>query len=432
MRSPVLLRRSERALLHDAAAHHAQELEGRNKLVADIAEIDARKVYRRAGYDSIHSYCVHEFDLTVKAAFHRIHVARVAWRFPAVLAALAEGRLHVTAVRMLAPRLRMENAAELVEAAAHRSKAQIEQLLAERFPRPKLPLLLEVLAVSEQLPVAGVAPPSVPMEAPPESQRPPGGVEAAVAVSVPAPVTTPVTLVPLLPPRFPLKVSLRQETHEKLRHARELLGHQLPSGDVAEVLDRALDALIAKLEKRKFAATDRPRPSQLAATPGSRHISAEVQRAVWVRDGAQCTFVGENGKRCPARKMLEFDHILEVARGGGSTESNVRLLCKAHNQYRAEQTYGSGFMERRRQEARVARAEAAAKESAEQVSGCMRRLGFTADEARRAGTHAASLPDASLEERVRAALSYLVPPKRQVGGHSALKRPEVDASTGWG
>ena len=46
MKTHVFPRRSERALLRDAAAHHAQELEGRNKLVADIAEIDARKVYR--------------------------------------------------------------------------------------------------------------------------------------------------------------------------------------------------------------------------------------------------------------------------------------------------------------------------------------------------------------------------------------------------
>jgi hypothetical protein len=83
--------------------------------------------------------------------------------------------------------------------------------------------------------------------------------------------------------------------------------------------------------------------------------------------------------------MLELDHIVEVARGGQSTVSNVRLLCKAHNQYRAEQTYGSGFMKQRRQEARGARAKAAEKEGAEQVSRCMRRVGFTADEALQPG-----------------------------------------------
>ena len=55
--------------------------------------------------------------------------------------------------------------------------------------------------------------------------------------------------------------------------------------------------------------------------------------------------------------MLEFDHIHEFARGGESTADNVRLLCRAHNQYAAECTYGAEFMEAKRQEAQFARSE---------------------------------------------------------------------------
>ena len=341
-------RRSERTLLQDAATHHAQETEGRNKLVADIAEIDARKAHRRAGYESIHSYCMKEFDLTRKAAFHRIHVARVAWRFPAVLAALEEGRLHVTAVRMLAPKLTTANAEELVAAAAHKTKPEIEQLLAERFPRSEpTPLLLEVLPASQQPATVALGPPSVPEPAT-GCQRPPGGVEES------APASAPVTLVPSLPPRFPLKVSLRQETHQRIRYAQELLSHQVPSGDVAEVLDLALVELIRSLEKRKFAATDKPRTSRPTKASKGRYVPTEVKRAVWQRDGQQCTFVSETGKRCPARSRLEFDHILEVARGGQSTVENVRLRCRAHNQYTAECRFGMDLMRRKRQQARQA------------------------------------------------------------------------------
>ena len=285
-------------------------------------------------------------------------MARVAWRFPAVLAALEQGRLHVTAVRMLAPRLSAENAEELVEASSQKTKAQIEQLLAERFPSPEPPLLLEVVAASDQPQVMNVPASSVAMESAPECQRPPGGVEAPVAVPA---VAAPVTLVPGLPPRFPLRVSLPQETHEKLRHARELLGHQVPSGDVAEVLDRALDALIVRLEQRKFGTTNRPRPGKIRRASNPRYVSAEVRRAVAERDRRQCTFVSETGKRCPARKMLEFDHVVEVPRGGQSTVDNLRLRCRTHNQFEAEQTYGSGFMERRRNEARAARSKTAAR-----------------------------------------------------------------------
>jgi hypothetical protein len=65
-----------------------------------------------------------------------------------------------------------------------------------------------------------------------------------------------------------------------------LLGHAVPSGEVAEVLDRALDALIGQLERRKFAATSRPRPRQKRTGSNPRHVPAEVRRAVWQRDGA--------------------------------------------------------------------------------------------------------------------------------------------------
>jgi hypothetical protein len=120
---------------------------------------------------------------------------------------------------------------------------------------------------------------------------------------------------------------------------------------VAQVLDRALDALIAQLEKNRFGATEKPRPGR-RPKPGGRHIPADVRRRVRDRDGDQCTFVGENGRRCQECRFLEFDHVLPVARGGVATPGNLRLRCRAHNQFAAEAAFGVSFMSRRRDEAR--------------------------------------------------------------------------------
>jgi hypothetical protein len=298
-----------------------------------------------------------EFDLTRKAALHRIHVARTAWRFPVVLAALTQGRLHVAAVRLLASKLTRVNADELVDAAGEKTLSQVAQLLRERFPKPEAPaLLLEAQPGPEQpsseaitralseleRPLRGVDPPA--LVVPPRSsepERPSRGVD-------PTPTKT---IVPPLPPRFPLHANLTRETHEKLRYARELLGHQVPSGDMAEVIDRALDTLIARLEKQKFAATDSPRKPKTRNASEGRHIPAEVKRAVAERDGRRCTFIAESGKRCESRWRLEYDHVLEVARGGRSTVENLRLRCRAHNQFAAEETFGAEFMERKRSNA---------------------------------------------------------------------------------
>ena len=45
---------------------------------------------------------------------------------------------------------------------------------------------------------------------------------------------------PISSGRYALQVTVSEATREKLRHAQALLGHTVPSGDVAEVLDRAL------------------------------------------------------------------------------------------------------------------------------------------------------------------------------------------------
>ena len=159
---------------------------------------------------------------------------------------------------------------------------------------------------------------------------------------------TPAEVPPPPPERYRIEVTISKSTYEKLRHAQDLLSHALPSGDLAQVLDRALDELVTKLEKRKLgAATGRPR--QKRASIRKRHVHAQVRHAVWERDKGRCTFVSSKGHRCNARKLLEFDHVNPVARGGAATVEGVRLRCRAHNQYEAERTFGAGFMRHQRE-----------------------------------------------------------------------------------
>jgi membrane protein involved in colicin uptake len=113
---------------------------------------------------------------------------------------------------------------------------------------------------------------------------------------------------------------------------------------------------------------------------------------------------------------------------------NVRLRCSGHNQFEAERTFGAGFMSEKREAARSAAAERvqaaaaaaeararaavaearsrAVQEHARDVMACLRELGFGAGETRRAAEYSQTLPDATLEERVRAALKFLAPKTR--------------------
>jgi hypothetical protein len=217
------------------------------------------------------------------------------------------------------------------------------------------------------------------------------------------------------PERVSLHITISKSTHEKLRCAQALLSHAVPSGDHAQVLDRALDALISQLERRKFGAgRGRARDPRTVATPTrshanarTRYIPAAVRRAVWERDHGRCTFVGTGGHRCDERRFLEFDHVEPVARGGRATVEGMRLRCRTHNQYEAERVFGAGFMSRKREEARHANDRNPAERRSRDIQTCLRRLGCRAEEARRAAAFSVNLHGAPLEEQLRAALQSL-------------------------
>jgi hypothetical protein len=193
--------------------------------------VDARRLYAPAGYPSLFEWCVQELHFSEDIAYQRIQVARAARQFRTIYGMLADGRLHLTAVVFLAPHLSAGNVDDLLAAATHKSKAQIEQLLAERFPQPDLPTLVTPLA-----------------PAPANSRLVPEPVNFSPAEH-PASMSEPRSRVaPLAPQRFAVQFTVDQEAHDDLLYAQALLGHAVPNGDPAQVIARALKALIAKLE----------------------------------------------------------------------------------------------------------------------------------------------------------------------------------------
>jgi hypothetical protein len=438
---------ADHILLRELAVLVTQDRATTAALLAHIAEVDERRLYLPAACSSMYDYCVRRLRMSEDTAFKRIRVARTARQFPVIFAALADGRLNQTSVLLLTPHLKLETAHDLIEAAANRSKAEIELLLAERFPLPDLPTLVQAMppaGPADELAVQPVTDPTLQLAPEPVV---PSDESTTLAFMEPlaARPAAYAKLAPLAPGRFALQLTVNQATHDLLRYAQALLGHALPSGDVAEVIERALRELVRKLEQQKFAASARSRPDpdsgrgSRGAAKG-RYVTAEIRRIVWPRDGGQRTFVSDGGTRCEARTRLEFDHVDLIARGGTTTVAGLRLRCRAHNQYTAECTLGAGFMREKRQEARCkaaqARAMTAARENTQaraqtaaqvkeqlharseaapeiarpqDVTPWLRQLGCSPQEARRGAAHCAHIPDAPLEQRVRVALQGLAP-----------------------
>ena len=172
---------------------------------------------------------------------------------------------------------------------------------------------------------------------------PPPGESTTRAAAPPlhAPVvpTLQTRVSPLAPDRFRLQVTLTGATHEKFRRAQALLRHAVPTGDAAEILDRALTLLVAHLERQRCAKASRPRATRPSQSR-SRHISAAVRRQVWQRDGGRCAFVGAEA-RCRETAFLEFHHVEPYAVGGEATADNITLRCRAHNTHEARLFFGA-------------------------------------------------------------------------------------------
>jgi hypothetical protein len=82
------------------------------------------------------AYCTDVLHLSDHEAYLRIAVARASRDHPILLTMLADGRLHLSGIAKLARHLTRENREAVLARATHRSKRQIEELVAELEPRP--------------------------------------------------------------------------------------------------------------------------------------------------------------------------------------------------------------------------------------------------------------------------------------------------------
>jgi len=373
-----LLRRLA-ALLHDS--RHAEA-----DLVAHIAEVDARRLYAREAAPSMFQYCTERLHLSEAEAYLRIAAARASREHPIVLTMLADGRLHLTAIAMLAPHLAPQNRDALLQRATHKTKREIEDLLAELHPRPDAPALIRklpdrgpieprpsgppsagsgqdvspglelrpdvVLSDSSSAPVASdleARPDAVGVLGPEPSSEEPGRRHVELR-PVEIRAHSSAVIESLAPARYKVQFTASAELRDKLERLQALMRSSVPDGDLAAIIDAAVTEKLERLESRRFARTKAPRKA-LAATdtsPTSRHVPAAVRRVVHDRDEGRCRYVDEKGRRCTARAGLEFHHRHPFGLGGDHSRASISLLCPTHNRHLAEVDYGREAMARHR------------------------------------------------------------------------------------
>ncbi|HEY6723005.1 MAG TPA: hypothetical protein VI197_03210, partial [Polyangiaceae bacterium] len=279
------------------------------------------------GHSSLFDFLVRRYHLSESTAGKRIGAARTARRFPILFTMVARGEIHLSGIHRLKAHLKPDNHEQVLALAKHKTIREIDELLARLAPQPDVPTLLRALPSLPPSPPNSSSPAPAPAPSPPRRDRDP---------------------TPLAPGRYKLQVTINQSTRDKLQELQDLLAHQIPNGDLAAILERALDALLVQVHKRKTGITAKPRapragapedrkgapedrkgaprarPARDRAQAGAsiptggrtRHLPVSARREVWPRDEGRCGFVGEDGHRCNATRGLQFAHQQPWAKGG--------------------------------------------------------------------------------------------------------------------
>jgi hypothetical protein len=302
------------------------------RLLAHLIEVEERRLHLEAACPSIFQFCVQRLGMSEDEACRRIHVARLARRFPDLLVRVERGELNLSTIAVLHDALTEATYEELVQAASGKTKPEVQAILAKRMPAPDVPAAITTIPAQPSIPTLGAA------------------LETAAAARFGT------QLLPLSETRHRVQFTASDELRHKLERAQDLMRHANANGDLAVIVERGIDLLLVKLEKQRLGKTSAarrqprsvPRPSgsgERPAVPEPACVSRPTRRTVFERDGERCTYVDSEGHRCTATGWLELDHVVPRARGGTDDPGNLRVRCRAHNQLYAEQTFGRAHIE---------------------------------------------------------------------------------------
>ena len=351
---------SDVRLEQELKAQAAVERKGQRRFLMLLAEFDRRKLHENTHYASTFEYCRGELKLSEAESYKRIQAARIAAKLPAVLDRIEAGTLHLSGLAVLAPHLTKTNHRGILRRAEGMSKRELEFYIAT-LPTFKPPTARESIkplapASTAQERIRAMTPDALPLDHPPggfgrgsgEGAGSGRGNGSATTITIPVQPAVPSreSGAPVSPERLAL-VTFKADAEAlvDLERARQLLAHQLSGNEIGPVIKAALKALLARIDP---AVCENTRRKALRAE--GRRVPKTVKAVVCKRDGGQCAYRGPDGRRCPSRTWLEYDHIVPYALGGRSDDpANIRLLCRSHNQLEARLIFGERAGSHRRE-----------------------------------------------------------------------------------
>ena len=282
------------------------------EILHHLREIDRRRLYAELKFSSLFDYCVKELGYAGGSAQRRIDSMRLLRELPEIEERIEAGTLNLSLISQACKFFRHEEVRspeakrEVIEAITDKSCREAERELVSRAKEPAKLIPEKVRQISAS--------------------------------------------------HSELKLVVDQELLDQLEELKGLLGHQIPGASLTDLIRYSASLALKKhrvkppkhpLPTPAVESPTKPESAPLAKSPERhpRKPTAEMRRQVWHRDGGRCTYSNpQTGQRCGSTYALEPDHRVPYAQGGPTTVENLRLRCRAHNQYAAIQSFGHAKM----------------------------------------------------------------------------------------
>jgi hypothetical protein len=350
-----------------------------SEFLVALAAFERERRWMELGYASLFDFLRRELGLSAGAAQYRKTAAALIQRYPLVEAALRDGKLCLSSVIEVAKVLSEDNVVEVLPRFFGLSSRDAAFLAATIRPVATPPRRDFLVTPVRAAPVPAAPTPidSADGLGPADAMllvRAPevAGPDRASSAATASPPQTPPNLdrpkvTPLDGERARVNITVSRRLVAKLAAARDILSHSHPGASEAEIIELGIDLLLERFARRRGLGAKprkvRAQPAEAkklegvqsdAPTAGrppppskrSRHVPAEVWRAVWARDGGCCAWKLDGGGACGSTLCVELDHVHGWALGAETTVDECRLLCRHHQDVAARRLYGNELMDR--------------------------------------------------------------------------------------
>ena len=283
-----------------------------------LDEMETRKVHLIEGYPSLFAYCTEVLQYSSSQAYRRIAAMRLLRDVPQVEGSVETGKLNLTHLNLAQEYFREEK--------------RYGNLVSEQ---KKIELLssLENKTTREAEKIVHKLSPELVLK---EKERV---------------VTDELTEI-----RFIASEALFQ----KLKRFKEVDSHVQVNPSYAELFERLVDLALKQKDPKRAHSSRKVKiktnagtivdkkvevKNTFSAPKNPRFIPAQDKKEVLRREQGVCTYQNpKTGIKCGSKFQLQYDHVIPIAKGGATTEDNLRLRCRQHNLLEAERVFGKEKM----------------------------------------------------------------------------------------